>query len=430
MYSFTVAGHSWMNYEWIAEIPFYLAWRANGLAGITLLWMAVVELIFVGLLYLSYRESGNIKASVLVCGFCSFLAVVSFGPRTILFGYVYMVLLLIILQRFRSMGRGPLWLLPPLFCLWVNTHGSWLIGFIVFGIVAAAGLVEGRWGRVEASRWTPSQLKQLVVAGLASAAALFINPFGWRLPAYPFEFATKQKLNVAHIAEWVSVDFHNARGKVVLILLISLLLLALVRNRAWPLADLALLLFAFYCGLTYIRFLFLLAIVAAPLLAKLVDSIPPYEPDIDKPILNMIFMAGLLLWVFYSFPPARAAALENIVAEKYPAGVLPYLRSHPPNGPLLNDYLWGGYLIWHERDWKVFVDSRVDIFEYAGVFGDYIDLLALKNPHEILDKYRIRYVLFPPDEQLTYLLEHDPKWKVDYRDQVSVLFERTAPTTE
>jgi hypothetical protein len=273
-------------------------------------------------------------------------------------------------------------------------------------------------------------LKHLVAAGIASAAALFINPFGWRLPAYPFEFATKQKLNVAHIAEWVSVDFHNGRGKVVLIFLISLLLLALLRNRQWALADVALLLFAFYCGLTYIRFLFLLAIVAAPLLAKLVDSIPPYDPEIDKPILNVIFMGGLVLWALYAYPPASTPILEAQVAEKYPAGILPYLRSHPPDGPLLNDYLWGGYLIWHARDLRVFVDSRVDIFEYAGVFADYIDLLGLKDPHIILDKYRIRYVLFPPDEQLTYVLEHDPKWKVDYRDEVSVLFERTAPATE
>jgi len=28
-YSFTVAGQPWMNHEWLAEIPFYLAWRAG-----------------------------------------------------------------------------------------------------------------------------------------------------------------------------------------------------------------------------------------------------------------------------------------------------------------------------------------------------------------------------------------------------------------
>jgi hypothetical protein len=341
-----------------------------------------------------------------------------------------MVLLLIILERFRSTGRGPLWLLAPLFCIWINAHGSWLIGFIVFGIVAAAGLVEGRWGRIESSRWTPSQLRQLVFAGVASTAALFINPFGWRLVIYPFEFATKQKLNVAHIAEWVSVDFHNAHGKFVLVLLIGLLMAAVLRNRTWRLTELALLLFSLYCGLTYIRFLFLLAIVAAPLLAKLLDFVPGYKPEIDKPILNAAFMAGLLIWVVQFFPPASTPVLENTLAREYPVHILPYLRMNPPAGRVFNAFLWGGYLIWHDRDVKVFIDSRVDIFEYSGVLADYLDLTHLKNAEALLQKYQIRYVLMPPQDPLTYLLEHDPQWKVNYRDSTSVFFERMRETAE
>src|SRR4030095_7698659 len=59
-YSFTVAGKDWMNYEWLTEIPFYLAWRASGMAGVNLLWVVVVQGIFVGVLYLSYRASRNV----------------------------------------------------------------------------------------------------------------------------------------------------------------------------------------------------------------------------------------------------------------------------------------------------------------------------------------------------------------------------------
>ena len=33
MYSYTVAGQPWMNHEWLAEVPYYLAWRAFGLPG-------------------------------------------------------------------------------------------------------------------------------------------------------------------------------------------------------------------------------------------------------------------------------------------------------------------------------------------------------------------------------------------------------------
>jgi len=374
-------------------------------------------------LYLCYKESGNFKASVAACCFTVFLAVVSFGPRTILFGYAYLVVLLIILQRFRRAERAPLWLIPPLFCLWANTHGSWLLGLIVFFIIAGAGLVRGSWGRVEAEPWTPPQRRKLALTGLASGAALFINPFGHRLVFYPFDLAFRQKLNISHIAEWVSVDFHDTRGKVVLTLLLLLLLSALLRECRWTLTELGLVVFGLYCGLTYIRFLFLLAIVAAPVIAKVLDFLPPYQPEIDKRLLNallMFLMAGAMVRYW-----PNSAELQSSLSQDYPVEALPYLRAHPPATPMLNFYLWGGYLGWNDRDVKVFIDSRVDIFEYAGVLQDYIDLLGLKEPRKILDKYRIRSVLFPLDEPLTYVLEHDPGWRVLYRDRLCVLLERT-----
>ena len=91
---------------------------------------------------------------------------------------------------------------------------------------------------------------------------------------------------------------------------------------------------------------------------------------------------------------------------------------------MLNFYLWGGYLEQNQRNVKTFLDSRVDIFEYAGVLQEYLDLLALKQPKAILDKYKIRYVLFPHGEALTYVLEHDPEWKEIYSDELCVLLER------
>jgi hypothetical protein len=421
-YSFTVAGHAWINHEWLAEVPYYLAWRAGGLWGIKTLELVLLEAIFLGLLHLATKVSGNVKSALVACYFSVFLAVVSFGPRTILFGYAYLIVLLVILERFRRLGHAPLWLIPPLFCLWANTHGSWSLGLIVFGLIAAAGLVEGQWGRVKAERWTPSQLRKLVVTGLATVAALFVNPFGYHLVFYPFDMAFRQPLNIAHVAEWVSVDFHEPRGKVVLVLLVGLLLSALLRDCRWALAELGLMLFAMYSGLTYIRFLFFLGIVAAPLLAKILDFIPPYRPEIDKPLLNAIFI-GVMVAAMVRYYPTKSG-LEVAVAREYPAEMLPFLKTHALDGPMLNDYLWGGYLGWNDRNRKVFIDSRVDMFEYTGVFKDYLDLMGLKQPQSILDKYKIRYVLFPPDEPLTYVLEHDRGWKVVTRNQVSVLFER------
>jgi hypothetical protein len=99
--------------------------------------------------------------------------------------------------------------------------------------------------------------------------------------------------------------------------------------------------------------------------------------------------------------------------------------------------MWGNYLGWSDPNFKLFIDSRADIFEYAGVLKDYLDLLGsdslVRRVDPIMQKYNIRYVLFPPGDSsnpmlggsgLVYLLEHDPHWKVLYQDKVCVLMER------
>ncbi len=424
MFSFTVYGQPWVNPEWLGELPYYLAWRAWGLTGIKLIMILAAEAVFFALFYLCYKSNGNSKASALACYFAVFLAVVNFGPRTILFGYFLLVLLLIILQRFRSQGKGPLWILPLLFCLWVNTHGSWLIGMAVFGIVVVCGLIEGRWGRVDSARWSPQQLRQLLLAMSGSVVALFLNPYGTKLVLWSVLYPFQLKLGVAHVEEWTSVNFHDARGKVALVLIVVLLLGALLSEYRWKLTELALVLFGLYCGLSHIRFLFLAAILTAPTLTRLLDFVPPYRPEIDKPILNALIITGVLVFMLRGFPSRQE--LEESITQQYPAEVLPYLAAHPPRGPVLNAYLWGGYLGWKDPNFKCFVDSRVDVFEYAGVFKDYIDLLELKNSRRILDKYRIRYVLFPPGEPLAFMLNQNPDWKVVYSGKISTLFERVA----
>lgn len=350
-------------------------------------------------------------------------------------GYLLLVLLLIILQRFRTKGHAPLWAIPILFCVWINAHGSWSQGLIVFFLISISGLVGGVWGRVEAERWTPRQMRQLALTGVATVAALFVNPFGWHLIWYPFDMAFKQKPAIMQIAEWVSVDFHDMRGKMALFLIIGLMLAALFRSRRWNLGELLVVFFALYCGLTYVRFLVLLGIVAAPVLAQALDFFPLYRPHEDTPKVNVAVIVLLLGVMVYYWP--REAVVRASVEQTYPSGVIPYLKTHPPNGNVLNFFLWGGYLGWNDRSFKTFIDSRVDIFQYEGVFDDYLALMgadmAQHKPDAILNKYNIHYVVFPPAESknplhvgggLVYVLEHDPHWKAIYRDNVCVVLER------
>ncbi len=420
-YSFTATGSRWINEAWLSELPYYFAWQWFGIRGIYLVMLVEVQLILLGVFGVAYLASKNVKSAFLASWLAVWLATVSFGPRTLLAGWLCLVAELYILAQFRN-GNDRTWLLPPLFILWANLHGSWLIGMVLFGIFCAAGLIQGSWGRIEAIRWTPHQMGKLALVGSLSIGGLFLNPYTYHLVFYPFNFAFKQRLNVNHVDEWMSLDFHTVRGKILFGMLAATIILALVRKRRWRLDELGFLLLGFYAALTYSRFLFLAAIVLTPILARELDFFPPYDPKIDKKWLNAIFMVVIVVGCVWRFPSSQFLMRDTI--RNYPARALNYLRQFHPQGPVFNDCLWGGYLIWNVRNIPVFIDSRIDIYEYNGVFADYLDALGIKNTLEILNKYHIRYVLFPRESSVAYLLMNNTGWKTDYQDGTTVLVER------
>jgi hypothetical protein len=352
------------------------------------------------------------------------LATVSFGPRTLLGGWICLIAELFLLEQFKR-GKDWLWCLVPLFILWANLHGSWLIGMVLFWTFCACGLVSGAWGRLEATPWTESQFRRLALVGGFSVAGLFLNPYTYHMVFYPFNVAFQQKLNVGHIEEWMSVDFHTVRGKILFAMLAATIVLALARKRRWRLDELAFLLIALYAALTYSRFLFLAAILITPLLAAELDFLPPYRPSVDKPWLNLVLIVAIAAGCIWQFP--TEGFLQRDTLRNYPVKALEYLREFHPEGPVLNDYLWGGYLIWNVRHIPVFIDSRVDIFEYNGVFADYLDLTQLRNSVGVLDKYHIRYVLYRKNSAVAYLLMNSSGWKTRYQDSTTILLERIEP---
>ena len=421
VYSFTALGSPWMNHEWLAELPFYFGWRLLGAKGLFLVATVAIESILLGVFYLAYRKSRDIKSALIVSPIAGILATVSYGPRTLLFGWICLIIELIILERINE-NRSAMWGLPFLFLVWVNTHGSWLIGIVILVIFVACGCIRINVGSIEGPAWSPLQRRKLAIVSTLSIGALFINPYGWHLVYYPFDLAFRQKLNISNVEEWYTLDFHSVRGKVLLFSIAALCLLQVLRPRKWAPYELALLFIGVYASFTYSRFLFLAAILVMPLLAKSIYGLSPYRPHKNRPALNALILLALMPSVVRHTPDeAHILSSQN---RKFPDHAMSYLRDFHPKGAVFTDYLWGGYLIWHARQISVFVDSRVDIFEYNGTFKDYLDATKLKNTLFVLDKYRIRYVFFQRDTPLVYFLQHTGEWKVQYQDDSSVLLER------
>jgi hypothetical protein len=430
-YSFTAMGAPWIDHEWLAEVPFYLGWRALGERGVLLVTAAAIEAILLGVFYLAYRQSRSLKAAVLVSTVAALLATVSFGPRTLLFGWICLVAELIVIDRFRSDEKTQarvVWSLPLLFAVWVNTHGSWLIGMVLLGLFAACGWVRVDAGSIQNVGWTRTQRRSLLATASLSIAALFANPYGWRLVAYPFNLAFHQQLNIANVEEWRTLDFHSMRGRVFLVCLASLFLLQLVRRRKWALYEVAFLFLGIYSAMSYSRFLFLSAILVMPLLAKEIPGLAPWRPrptSLGFKWLNAVLLLALAPLVAFRFP-APASQSDDPAEAAYPVRALAYLQQYHPQGNMFNEYTWGGFLAYHAPQIPVMIDSRADIFEYNGTFKDYLDAVQLRNTDAVLNKYNIRCILFERDAPMIAYLLQTSAWKVDYEDQTAIVLERSS----
>ena len=99
-------------------------------------YFAVLVLIYIGVYYRSCRAGADCKDATVITFLAILLGGVSIGPRMLLFGWLCMVGLLLVMDRFQRTGKG-LWLLPPLFALWINLHGSWVFGLVVLAMIIA-----------------------------------------------------------------------------------------------------------------------------------------------------------------------------------------------------------------------------------------------------------------------------------------------------
>lgn len=425
VFSFTVHGVPWIDHEWLSELPFYLGWHLLGFTGVYLVGAALVLLIFGAVLWLCLRASRSMVAATAATTVAAVLSIVSFGPRTLLFGWLLFSVQLILLERLRRGHERAALLLPPLYLLWINCHGSWLIGLAVLLLTLLAGQLNFRHESLYATPLSRAGNRSLLLAVCGIVPCLFCNPWGWRLVAYPFNFAFRQTLNVASIEEWRSLQFHSLRGGIVAGVVLLLIVRQLWRPRAWAVDEVLLFTGSLLAACLHERFLFLFALVSAPIAARSFRR--SGEAAEQRPhgslVVNGLLMALIALSAATNFH--RQAARQPALADSFPVAALSALDALPPGTRLFHEFNWGGYLLWNRPALPVFIDSRVDIFEYNGVFADYIDTVRIKNPLGLLDRYRIDAVLFEQDTPLAYLLLRTPGWYTAWQDKKQILFRRT-----
>ena len=427
-YSFTAPGDPWMAYEWLGDVAMAQVERAAGWRGMAGLLIALAATLTLLLYYLAFLRSGNAKAAAVACVLLLPLTAAFFNLRPQLIGYILLLVTLICLERFRQGRRKALWILPGVFLLWVNTHGTFVLGFVVLGLYWASGLVDFRRGCVEAKRWMTAESRQLLMVILLSAAVLPLTPYGSRLAAYPLEISLFQPVNLGQVTEWYPLPLNMGPWAYAFVglLVFFVLIQAFYAAMTYRLEEILLLGFAVYEGCLHVRFLFFFALIFAPLLAVVLGrSLPAYEPGKDKYALNAVLIALIVAALAGFYPSCQA--LRQAVDEQCPSAAAEFMRRHSSLASALvfNDNGWGGYLIWSGR--KVFIDGREDVYEYAGVLEDYIRIINLDPTTPLLlRKYGIEACLIKRNTPLGSYLAALPGWKQVYQDKLSTIYVRQA----
>jgi hypothetical protein len=422
-YSFTASGNASMAFEWLGDVMLAEAADRGGFKALLVLLYVLAASLTVLLYYYACQRCGNSKAAFVACAAVLPLASAFFTPRPQLLGYVFLLITLICLERFRQGRTKALWILPAVFVLWVNTHGSFVLGLIAFGVYWASGLAGFEAGGLKAERWTPGQRQQLALAFLLSLVALAVTPYGTQVAGFTLHVIFNAPIGMSHITEYQPL---GASGELLKFFLAMLLPFLLAQVALWPgyrLEEVVLLVGGIYGACTHSRLLFFFAVVFAPLLASLLSRwVPGYEPAKDHHGANAVLLVLLTLALTRFLPSPQA--WEQEVARKYPVRAVDYLQQHPVPGPMFNPYAWGGYLMWRwGPQHRLFIDGRSQLYEDAGVFGDYLRMTALdRGTLLLMRKYGLKACLVERQSPLATLLSTLPDWERIYQDDLSTIY--------
>ena len=221
-YTFTASTHPFITQEWGAEVIYALLYKTFGMAPVILLMALVTWVGFV----LAVMRANRRGLSRWVLALGAALVIVSglqiWGPSPQMFTFGFLGVLLTLLDSYRR--RPSRWLLVwlvPLFVVWGNLHGGFLIGVGVIAVYLA-GEAASSWLRgAGALAWR--RLAELAVGLVISAMAPMVNPNGWGIYLYPLHLLLSPVAQ-ANLDEWQPPDFHSLASLPVLLLLLTTIL--------------------------------------------------------------------------------------------------------------------------------------------------------------------------------------------------------------
>lgn len=394
IFSSTVSGVHFGIGEWLGQIAFAGAFNAWGWAGVAILRSTLIAVGSFFLVRLARRGGAPWWISLPVVVAALLVSMITWTDRPQLFTVALFPALLELLLSVPPGFSRRLLVLPPLMLLWTNLHGGYLLGLVVVAILGIESVLTNR------RRGLP-----LVLTAIACVAVAFINPAPVDVAGalHPPRF----------LAESLPPDVVTPAGAIFAGFVMLVIGTALLRGGS--LREAMLLGPLLYLAFTAQRQMLFFCFAAAPFVATRLSELVPvgWHPRWRPREIPAPLRAPVALVVVVAAIASAFTAPTRPDERAYPVGALETLRAG--TGVLLNEYNWGGYLIFNLPDRPVFIDGRY--VPYVGVLDDYRALVQLRPRwRELLDKYKVNELLLEPQRPLAVALREDG-WRVRSSDQ-------------
>ena len=427
LYSWTMPGYEWVNHSWLFDPLLYLIYTRFSFIGLSIAGALATVLTFhlcvrrAHLAYWQMARGGRVlrradqRHHPAGAADAGRRAPVARPPGRIC-------------SSGSEEGQNwPRWVLPVLFCLWANLHGSFLLGLVVFGVYVAWELVLAQ------ARGSALHRRWFMFAGsfIASIAATLVNPFTYGV--YVEARRHFGNPHLTYVVEWMPPDFSQVTG---LLFLAYTLVVAYGFFARKKLADVPALLVAagtFYMAVSSRRHVAVFVVLTLPIVALVIKDVRFRVGQVVRVgavVAVIMALFGFTMWErrgdYYNLlhPSMHTYCLYGPHCSE---GVTEYLLQHPPGGRGFNFYDWGGHLIGRGVRAKLYIDGRMHLWERSDFqpMADYRAIYALND----LDAFRAQkfdWILVPRNSDFvknlvaavspsTGVRESD-QWIVKYQD--------------
>lgn len=404
-----------------------------GGAGIAILNSVVAGFIFYLLYKLLERNSTNLLVNFAVLALAFATITTYLSGRPVMFTVAFLTLEVFILSGFvqsRPSLLSPhssllIWLIPPMTALWTNLHP----GFAVAPLLILAFLPLARTAR---------DRRTLVVCLAATAIAIILNPYGWRMYLMPLETARSMSM-LRGLSEWTSVSGWETvvwgclvalvtcglslrRQPLPVILLVALAALAAgVSNRNMPLFGVVV---VFALGRTLLPAL-------APMFGRS-GLIRKFDVKFEAAGGWFWAIAIPLLLIGSNFSPlvSRLLPLDlEFNFSGYPTAAVRYVEDHDCPDNLFVRETWSSYLLWAMPDRKLFFDAKGGFSrEAAEAHSEIVKPKA--GWRDVADRYRLSTFLLERGSPLAVVLSEAADWRLEYSDSLAEVFVRRQRNSE